>query len=267
VCWFYESQREYAGTARQFLLDGLERGERLLCVGDVAVRSATEGVDALPDAAELVRTGRLQLHRLPDAYGPDGAPRPLAEQLRFYSAAVERALAEGYSGLRTAAEVTSLVERPGRWAEHLRWERLADRFIADGPGMATLCAYRADAVDERRRGELAAVHPLGGGCRVEAGFRLFFERGALVLSGDVDSFCAAQLATLLGEAPVSGSRATLDVSLLAFIDCAGAGVLAEWGRALAADGIELELRGASRMLRRLWSLLDYDDAATLPADA
>ena len=34
LCWVYEDDADFDAAAREFLAGGLERGERLLCVGE-----------------------------------------------------------------------------------------------------------------------------------------------------------------------------------------------------------------------------------------
>jgi len=252
VCWFYDDVPDLASAARDFLLDGLARGERVLCVGDATIRSVTEGAAALPDAGELVRSGRLDLVPVGAIYAAGGARRTVADQLRFYSQAVDRALEDGYAGLRVTADVSALAGDPGQ----LEWEQAADRFIAEGPGMATLCAYRADAVGEPLRDRLLQVHPLAGGRVCEAGFRVYAEADALVLRGEIDSFSAGELADVLAATPRSAGAVTLDTAGLAFIDVAGTRVLAAWRDALQAGGVELTLRNPPRVLRRVWQALE-----------
>ena len=252
VCWFYDDVPDLGPAARDFLIDGLARGERLLCVGDGVIRSVTEGSAALPDAAELVRTGRLDLVPVSAVYAAGRERRSVAEQLRFYSRAVDRALADGYAGLRVAADVSDLASDPAQ----LEWEQAADRFIVEGPGMATLCAYRADAVGEPLRDRLLQVHPLAGGRVCEAGFRVYAETDTLVLRGEIDSFSAGELADVLAATPRTAGAVTLDTAGLAFIDVAGTRVLAAWRDALQAGGVELTLRNPPRVLRRVWQALE-----------
>jgi len=252
VCWIYDDVLDYGAAAREFLLDGLSRGERLLCVGEGAIRAATEGPTALPDVAELVRTGRLDLLPVSAVYEAGPERRTVAEQLHFYSQAVDRALADGYAGLRVAAEVTELAADP----DHVAWEQAADRFIVEGPGMATMCAYRLEVIGDELRDRLLQVHPLAGGRAPEAGFRVYADEGALVLHGEVDSFSAGELAEVLSAAPRSAGVVTVDAAGLAFIDAAGTRVLADWRDALRSGGVELTLRNPPRVLRRVWQTLD-----------
>jgi anti-anti-sigma regulatory factor len=263
VCWFYDEPEDFAEAANRFLLDGLDNGERLLCVGDVAISSVVDGPTRLPDADRLIHTGRLELLPATEAYSPDGTPIGLQQQLVFYAAAVERAVTDGYRGLRVAAEVTELTRDPSAWDDHLRWEHYADEYIAGEPGMATMCAYRRDAVPEVLAAGLSAVHPLAHGPGADVSFRLFFDDRVLTLVGDVDRFGAPRLFGLLTGTHVDGRSIVLDITRLAFVDAAGAATIAEWGSTLTRRGSTLYLRGASPAFQRVWSLLGLGDAAVL----
>lgn len=259
VVWFYEEPEQFRAAAQRFLLEGLDRGERLLCVGDVAVSSVADGTVALPQVRELVHAGALQMVPTAEVYRTGSASRSIDDQLAFYATALEQALAAGYTGVRVAAEVTEMARDPERWAEHLRWERLADKFISRDP-MPTLCAYRGDVVHSEMVVRLNSIHPLGHGPESDVSFRLFFGGGALMLTGEVDAFCAARLEALLEETDAE-EPVVLDLSGLQFADAAGVAVIARWGRSLARRGFALQLRCAPAIVGRVWSLLAFGGAA------
>lgn len=263
VCWFYDEPDDFATAANRFLLDGLDRGERLLCVGDAAISSVVDGPSGLPDAEAMIRSGRLELLPATEAYAPDGSPRGLQQQLVFYAAAVERAVTEGYTGLRVAAEVTDLTRDPATWDDHLRWEHYADEYIAGERAMSTLCAYRRAAVPGPLAAGLTALHPLAHRPAADVSFRLFFDDRVLTLIGEVDRFSAARLHALLSATHVDGRSIVLDVARLRFVDAAGAATIADWGHALNRRGSTLYLRGTSPAFQRVWSLLALGDAAVL----
>jgi ABC-type transporter Mla MlaB component len=259
VCWFYEDTDEFGQTARQFLLDGLAQGERLLLLGETAIASLTQGASALPDVESLLAAGTVELMPLGDAPQAEGVSPSLQEQLAYYEAAVARALDDGYTGLRIAAEVTGLVSDRARWPDHLAWEHLADGFIAGGHGMATLCAYRRGAVADEMRVGLSTVHPLAYGPGADVPFRLFFDSDVLALSGAVDAFGVTRLQALLAATPVRAGAITLDLSRLVFVDAAGCSALAEWSSSLVAGGANVHLRGVPRIVHRVWGLLGFDE--------
>ena len=257
LCWVYDDDADFAAAARQFLAGGLARGERLLCVGEQVIDSVRGGAAPVDGVESLVADGRLELLTVGQAYAATGVFAP-ERQLAFYEAATRRALADGYRGLRVVAEISSLAEEPAARADLVRWEHLADDFMAQGSGMSAMCAYRGD-LSGNALADVASAHPL-----VHAGpglpaFRLFFDEGRLALAGSVDTFDADRLAGFLAGSPVEGPVATLDLTFLDFLDGAGCRVLARWARELRTRSIALELHRAPRMVRRMWSILGYGE--------
>ena len=66
------------------------------------------------------------------------------EQLAFYDGRTRSARESGYTGLRVVAEVTALASDTRHSAGFLRWEHLADDFVASGSGFSALCAYSCE---------------------------------------------------------------------------------------------------------------------------
>ncbi|MFW3168537.1 MEDS domain-containing protein [Geodermatophilus sp. CPCC 206100] len=267
VCWVYDDAESLADVAGSFLAGGLARGERLLYVGD------DEGIDLLrrrpgPLGAvdDLVADGTLTLLPLAGAYEGAGAFSP-ERQLAFYDAATRGAVDGGSRGLRVVAELTGLAADPDQRRELVRWEHLADGFMAGGSGMSALCAYRRGAVDPDVLRDVATVHPQLGvpdGVHADelAPFRVFVDGDRLAVAGSVDAFGAERLRALLTTSPADGDAvATLDVSGLTFFDAAGCRALAAWAQDRASCGRRPELVGATPLFARVWRLLGYDRIA------
>jgi hypothetical protein len=139
-------------------------------------------------------------------------------------------------------------------------DRVIDHFIAHGPGMTAMCAYRSDLGHEALT-DVASAPPL-----VHAGagvppFQVFFDDHRLTLAGSVDTFGAGRLARMLATSPVEGPVAVLDLGRLDFVDAAGCRTIALWGRDLADHAVGLEIRGASTLVRRVWRLLALTEIA------
>jgi ABC-type transporter Mla MlaB component len=266
LCWAYDDARDFARPALDWLLDGRALNQRLLYVSGRSPERMRRDVAGLPDVDEMLATGALDLVSLADVYDLT-APLVPEQQLATYDEATRAAAAAGYAGLRVLAEVTDLVADPSRHREHVRWEHLADDYMADHP-MAAMCAYRRSAVDADTLADLATVHPVVRDLEPPPPFRLFFDDGRLVLVGSVDAFGSDRLARLLGASHLTpADRGTavlvraphdLDVSGLDFIDARGATTLAEWCRSLTERGATPRILGASPLLRRMWSLLRLD---------
>lgn len=259
ICWVYDDEAEFDAAVRQFLAGGLARGERLLCVGERVIDSVRAGGSPVDGIEALIADGRLEMLTVAEAYAAAGRFAPERQHV-FYDSATRRAVDDGYRGLRVVADVTPLAEEAASRADLVAWEHVADEFMAHGPGMSAMCAYRGDLSVEALT-DVATAHPLVHAARSVPPFRLFFDAGRLALAGSVDTFDAGRLADLLSSSPVEGPTAMLDLTFLEFIDGAGCRVLARWARELADRSIAVELRGAPRLLRRMWSILGFDTLA------
>lgn len=72
--------------------------------------------------------------------------------------------------------------------------------------------------------------------------------GVLVLSGEIDTYTASELASRLGDEPVV---AVVDLSAVTFIDSSGLRTLIEADRSRKNDGARFVLRSPSAPVQRL----------------
>lgn len=254
LCWVYDDSRDLELAAGRFLAGGLARGERLLVIGDGMIGALHRATLPFGGTAALVDSGALGILDLTKAY-ECGAGFTPEQQLEFYDAATRRARADGFTGLRVAAEVTALAADPDTRSTLVRWEHLADSFVARGSGFSAMCAYRSDLGPEALD-EVAAVHPVVRGPAGLPAFQVFHEDGRVVLTGNVDFFAADRLRCVLADSPAG--RGVLDLGRLEFVDVAGCRVLAGWA---APSDAPLGVLGASCLVQRRWRLLDLDRVA------
>lgn len=259
MCWVYDDDVTFDVAVHDFFADGLARGEQLLCVGERVIESLRTGAAPLPDVDRLVAGERLALMTTAEAYTAAGGFAP-ERQLEFYEAATNAARAAGFTGLRVIADVSPLGADPAQLPELVRWEHLADSFIAGGGGLSAMCVYRHDLAPELLA-ETALRHPVVEAPAGLPPFRIFFDEDRLVLAGSIDTFGAARLSRVLASSPVTGTVVTLDLRRVEFIDVAGCRALAAWAGELRQRSVALHLLGASRLLRRMWELLALADVA------
>jgi anti-anti-sigma regulatory factor len=260
VCWVDHDQAAFDAAVRDFAACGLDRSERLLAVGERVIDSLRRGRPPLGDLARLISQGSLETLTTAQAYGDADTFDPEG-QLEFYDAATRRALRDGRSGLRVLADISPLAVDPARRTDLVRWEHLADDFVAHGPGMSAMCIYGGD-LDPDTLTEAASAHPLAHVPQVAVpSFRLFFEDGRLVIVGSVDTFDAGRLARLLATSPVPAPTATVDLSRVEFIDVAGCRTIGTWAQQLHRRGLPVSVVGASRLVRRMWQLLGLTEVA------
>jgi anti-anti-sigma regulatory factor len=253
ACWAFDRREHFVDAALEFLDDGLGFGQRLAYVGDEPVDEQRERLDPLGDVGALIDSGALQLFTLSDLYRV-GEPIDAEAQLAIYAQATDQALADGFSGLRVAAQVTDLVAEPGTREAHVRWESIADGFMAANP-LSALCGYQRDALPENLLGDLATVHPAVCGASDLAPFHLFADSGNLVLEGEVDLFSAKALDRVFTLVDNAGAADGLDLGELDFIDHHGLHALAGHTQRLASEG-RCTVRNAPPIVNRLCDLLE-----------
>jgi len=259
VCWVYDDDASFDAAVRDFIEAGLARGDRLLCVGERVIDSLRGQHALLRDVESLLAEGALETLTVAQAYDATGHFCP-ERQLEFYGTATRRALADGYRGLRVVADVSPLADQPALLSDLLRWEHLADEYIAHGSGFSAMCAYRGELGTDFL-GEAASAHPVVHAPDGLPSFRLFFDDGRLAVAGSVDTFSAALMSRALAGCPVTGPRTRLDLRRVEFLDVAACRVLALWAADLRERSVDVEIHGAPHLVRRMWQLLDLSDIA------
>ncbi len=152
-----------------------------------------------------------------------------------------------------------LASDPHQRLELVRWEQMADRYVVQGPGMTAMCIYRSDLPADALA-DVASTHPVTQCPEGMTQFHVFFDDDHVVVAGCVDTFEAERLARVLADSPTV-SAALLDLSRLEFVDGAGCRVIARWAGELRGRGVQVEIRGASRLFRRVWQVLALSEVA------
>jgi anti-anti-sigma regulatory factor len=251
-CRSYLSDEQRARLVSAWLLDGLRLGQRMLYVAEADPDTLLAEVAAIPDAAALVDAGALVVQPSEALYDLS-TPIDPPVQLALYVAAVEAAIADGYDGLRVAADITPLIADPARLASHLAWEQYADRYIAASP-LAPLCLYDVRRVTSLP--SIVCVHPLQGPEPTPFAFYAVTARQGM-LAGEVDACSVDLLADVLRAMPEDDDL--IDVRKLSFIDGRAALTLHREVRRRRALGQRLAISGASPLFRRVWQLCGFDE--------
>jgi hypothetical protein len=165
-----------------------------------------EGLDA------LVGRGALEVRDVAGMYTETGDG-----QVDAYVEATWQAVADGFTGLRVAADVTDFVVDEDDRHDFVRYEHAVDRLIAQGLPFTALCAYDLDRLGPAFD-EVACVHPLTHGATCTFGFHAVRE-SALALTGEVDTLSARAFVQALDRLLAGRGRpVTIDCSGLRFID-------------------------------------------------
>jgi len=253
ACWIFDQQHEFVEAALEYLTDGLRAEQRIVYVGSEPVEEQRELLAPLGDVGGMIDKGALQLFELTNLY-ESGKPVDPEVRVAVYLAATDAAVADGYTGLRVAAQATDLVAGPHAREAHLRWESIADRYIATHP-LSAFCGYRRGALPEQLLCDLAAVHPASNEGHPAVPFHLFSDSGNVVLAGEVDTFSAPDFDRLLELACDGGEQVSLDLGELDFIDHHGLARLAAHTQRLATHG-GCAVHNPPPVVDRLCELLD-----------
>lgn len=136
--WCFSGAMEFEGRVASYLAEGARRGERLMLVVDDPNPGAWPHV--------LLDRGELLIASTAETYGVARVV-DAASQRATFERVLEDALDAGFTGIRVAADNTSLIDRPDRLAAWMRWEGEADELMRARP-VTGVCGFdrsRADA--------------------------------------------------------------------------------------------------------------------------
>jgi len=164
MCQFYDGPEELAAALVPYFIAGLRANERCIWVCaeplpavDAKARLAAAGVDV--DAA--LASGALILRDFSEWYAESSHLKGL-EVVKQWLEAEERALAEGYQGIRITGNVTFLT--PDTWSMFMDYEKAVDQAF-NGRRIVTLCTYpragtgAAEVAEVLHRHSCALEHP------------------------------------------------------------------------------------------------------------
>lgn len=241
IGWVFSGHDQFAALAREFLAVGAAMGERLIYVAPDSDLDGPGGMDVLIDA------GVLRVASVEQIYGPSGIVDSVRQRATFADS-LAQARADGYTGIRVAADNTPLLADERRFAAWLRWELVADRFMSDNP-VTGLCAFDREQVDIDRLRHTATLHPLLSSTSPVPQFRLFADDGALYAEGDLDTSAVQRIAWALPHLP-SGTGVVIDLETTTFVSNAAFLNLHN----MAQTGINVTIRGAATATRPLMKI-------------
>lgn len=238
VGWIFSGPGEFAALAEPFLVEGALRNERLMYVAE------DPDITMFGEWTEGLHPGALTAASVAEVYGESGIV-DAAQQRATFARVLAEALAEGYSGIRVAADNTPLVLDQERMEAWLRWEIVADHFMSENP-VTGLCAFDSGQVDVNALRHLATVHPVWPAEGPGSQYRLFSQDSALWLEGEVDSSAVRQASLALEHLPPK-TDVVVDLSDTAIVTKEALSAL----RQLCETGVAVTVRGATEIVQRL----------------
>jgi anti-anti-sigma factor len=215
-----------------WLAGGLAADERVVyfeddTAGAVLGRMADDGVPV----RRALDEGRMVI--VPTEQTRAAAARPVAHFEEMFLDQIDRAGAQGFSGLRLSGECGSELLRAGGVDRVVEYEQVVDRVLRAHPTARLLCRYDLPRFDDDAVSLMREVHEteLVGEAVYDDNLLRITRSGqtAARLAGEVDHSNRPQirklLETVLDQALRSHSASTditLDLSSLRFLDVAGA---------------------------------------------
>lgn len=216
--WGYRDRAEFFARAAEYIVDGLDRRQRVAYVGAGSHETLRAELAAMPAVAERPDADEIKVATPSEFY----ALAPGAEVIDPHAAldarvaAVEDAITNGYTGVRGVADATAMARTPQQRAAFARFEFLLDQYMAEQP-VSGLCAY-----DLHRLGhaadELICLHPYTD--RRSPQFWLYAQPGTdFAVAGDLDAATDELFTTTMGDiAPLlTGDTVVIDAQNLEFI--------------------------------------------------
>ena len=159
ICSVYDTAEEQLATAAEYLADGLRSGERVFYVAES--KSALSRFNAALgevgiDAAAQIKRGALIQSTHDEAHLAEGR-FDCERMLRLLNEAVEAALNDGFSGLRTCGDMSWLGKDAPGATQVVEYEALLNQFFADIRG-AGMCQYDRRHLPPRLIDRALATH-------------------------------------------------------------------------------------------------------------
>jgi two-component system, sensor histidine kinase PdtaS len=155
ACHFFSSREQLVAALVPYAIAGLQNNERCLWVTGPPL-PAREAVEALRAACagvdDAIQAVALRILDFDQWYASSGQLKGL-DVVQLWMEEEERALADGYNGLRIAGNTSFL--KPNDWSMFLEYEEaLTERF--KGRRIVALCSYALARCDDQQLS--AAIH-------------------------------------------------------------------------------------------------------------
>lgn len=202
IGWAYTGTEEFARLSRPYFEEGASRGERLMFVVD------DPAADHLGELLAHFDGEQLQVASIAEVYGASGIVDAHRQRDTFLGE-MRDALRGGYTGIRVAADNSSLVATPERLEAWIRWELTADRMMSEHK-VTGLCAFDRLRVDVDVLRHLSTLHPLHSAAEPVPQFLMFAEEDGLYVEGEIDSVAVEHLWLALDVLPPK-TKVTVDM--------------------------------------------------------
>ena len=249
-CCVYDEPAEYHRRLTEFFTDGLRDGLRVAYAGAGGPEPSRAGSRRMRDLDRLLSEGAVHILSQEDLYRPEHSVDP-ERVVASYAAATERALADGFRGLRVSADGTELVRTPEQQDGMARYEFLVGRYM-DGHPLSALCGF-STALGEDTVTEFASLHSRGTSDM--PGFQVFgCADGAVGLAGEFDLVTVPALGRVLSRLRTGVDAGVLVVDM-ADVEYLDHRLLLNLSDFAQTNGVHMTVRSIPPFATRLMELL------------
>src|SRR5215813_13660768 len=157
ACHFYKNRDELIAALVPYFVAGLSANERCLWI-TAAPLPAREALDELraawPDADRAIDSGKLRIRDFDEWYASIGQSKG-HDVVQLWLGEEERALEEGFSGLRVTGNISFLT--PATWSPFMAYEKSVSAQFKNRRIVA-LCSYLVTQCEETHVSEVMHVH-------------------------------------------------------------------------------------------------------------
>jgi len=160
VCVFYRTDEELLDVLAPYIAGGLRNGERCFCVQKPRVAQRLKGkLHALGVNAEKeIERGALEIHLAQEVYLSDGVFSP-GRMMDLLGAAVRNAIAENFTGLRTAGDLSWVAHGHHDCQVMIEYERMVDASFPNQPAIG-MCQYQITDFSPGVLSQVLSAHQL-----------------------------------------------------------------------------------------------------------
>ena len=158
ICHLYQSDESLLKILLPYVAEGLKKGERCFLVQKAPVREKLcDDLESIGiDVEREIGRGALLFQSEDELYFGDGGfdPTRLLDRL---GKLINDSLEAGFTGLRTAGDMSMACSDPALRRRILEYEKAVDEFYADKKAIA-FCNYRQDEVPRATRAPVIDAH-------------------------------------------------------------------------------------------------------------
>ncbi len=160
ICQIYTEDDDRNDSLLQFILSGLQSGERAACFSEKIDDQTLDTflMENQMSYAQLCQSGALTLSGTGDVYFQDNRFDP-DRMLELLSRYYRESMASGYSAARVIGEMTPEVQQIAGGERLLEYESRVSLLLEECP-VTAVCQYDARAFDGATIMDILKVHPL-----------------------------------------------------------------------------------------------------------